>query len=109
MKAADVYFTDLRTAFNQGLLIKLRRLIDAAGFGTIDFADQYAAIKIHFGEPGNLAFLRPNFAATVADTAANPSSPTATRCTSAAARTRSTISNPRTATATPPTPPAATS
>ena len=67
MKPADVYFTDLRTAFNQGLLIKLRRLIDTAGFGTIDFADQYAAIKIHFGEPGNLAFLRPNFAATVAE------------------------------------------
>ena len=31
-----------------------------AGFEDIDFNDQYAAIKIHFGEPGNLAYLRPN-------------------------------------------------
>lgn len=38
-----------------------------AGFETIDFKDKYAAIKIHFGEPGNLSFLRPNFAKTVAD------------------------------------------
>lgn len=29
--------------------------------------DKFVAIKIHFGEPGNLAFLRPNFAKAVAD------------------------------------------
>ncbi len=28
----------------------------------IDFSDKYAAIKIHFGEYGNLAFLCPNYA-----------------------------------------------
>ena len=33
----------------------------------IDFKNKYAAIKIHFGEPGNLAFLRPNYAKAVAD------------------------------------------
>jgi uncharacterized Fe-S center protein len=38
-----------------------------AGIDKIDFSRKYAAIKIHFGEPGNLAFLRPNFAKTVAD------------------------------------------
>jgi uncharacterized Fe-S center protein len=38
-----------------------------AGIGQIDFNRKYTAIKIHFGEPGNLAFLRPNFAKTVAD------------------------------------------
>lgn len=38
-----------------------------AGFETIDFTDKYAAIKIHFGEYGNLAFLRPNYARVVAD------------------------------------------
>ena len=27
----------------------------------IDFEGKFAAIKIHFGEPGNLSFLRPNF------------------------------------------------
>ena len=39
----------------------------SAGFETIDFEDHYAAIKIHFGEYGNLAFLRPNYARVVAD------------------------------------------
>ncbi|MEG2002981.1 MAG: DUF362 domain-containing protein, partial [Clostridia bacterium] len=29
--------------------------------------DKYSVIKIHFGEPGNLAFLRPNYAKVVAD------------------------------------------
>ena len=37
-----------------------------AGIGKIDFENKYAAIKMHFGEPGNLAFLRPNYAAVVA-------------------------------------------
>ena len=46
---------------------KLKRLILKAGIGQIDFQDKYAAIKIHFGEPGNLSYLRPNFAKTVAD------------------------------------------
>ena len=38
-----------------------------AGMGQIDFEDKFAAIKLHFGEPGNLAFLRPNWAKAVAD------------------------------------------
>ena len=36
---------------------KLERLIKTAGMGNIDFKDKYAAIKMHFGEYGNLAFL----------------------------------------------------
>ena len=39
----------------------------AAGIGNIDMEKKMVAIKIHFGEPGNLAFLRPNWAKTVAD------------------------------------------
>jgi uncharacterized Fe-S center protein len=49
------------------LLEKLDTLIVKAGIGQIDFKEKYVAIKIHFGEPGNLSFLRPNFAKTVAD------------------------------------------
>ena len=33
----------------------------------IDFTNKYAAIKIHFGELGNLSYLRPNYAKVVAD------------------------------------------
>lgn len=42
-------------------------MIRRAGIEQIDFKQKFVAIKIHFGEPGNLAFLRPNFAKTVAD------------------------------------------
>jgi uncharacterized Fe-S center protein len=67
MGTSKVYFTDMRTTVGESLLVKLDRLIQKAGIGGIDFKQKYAAIKIHFGEPGNLAFLRPNFAKVVAD------------------------------------------
>ncbi|MGN8630475.1 DUF362 domain-containing protein [Blautia sp. HCP3S3_G3] len=67
MEKAKVYYTNMRTGFNDGLLDKLRRLILKAGIDQIDFEGKYTAIKIHFGEPGNLAFLRPNYAKVVAD------------------------------------------
>lgn len=66
MGKSKVYFTNMRTSFNENLPQKLERLIKTAGIGEIDFDKKYAAIKIHFGEPGNLAFLRPNYAAVVA-------------------------------------------
>ena len=67
MSASKVYFTDLRTRNDESLLSKLNRLLAAAGMGDIDFDGKYAAIKIHFGELGNLSFLRPNYAKVVAD------------------------------------------
>jgi len=67
MNVSNVYFTDLRVRNGDNLLTKLQRLIKTAGIGNIDFTDKYVAIKIHFGEPGNLAFLRPNYAKAVAD------------------------------------------
>lgn len=65
--ASKVYFTDMRTRNDQCLQDKLLKLIRKAGFDSIDFKDHYAAIKLHFGELGNLAFLRPNWAKTVVD------------------------------------------
>lgn len=67
MSASAVYFTNLRAKSGDNLLQKLERLIDKAGMGDIDFAGKYVAIKIHFGEPGNLAYLRPNYAKVVVD------------------------------------------
>jgi uncharacterized Fe-S center protein len=67
MNPAKIYFTDMRCKVGESLLVKLDRLIVRAGIGTIDFNQKYTAIKIHFGEPGNLAFLRPNFSRVVAD------------------------------------------
>ena len=67
MEKSKVYFTTFKTSYTENLLDKLRRLIMTAGIREIDFQDKYAAIKIHFGELGNLAFLRPNYAKVVAD------------------------------------------
>ena len=67
MEVSNVYFTDLRVKNGDNLLTKLQRLIKTAGIGNIDFTDKYVAIKMHFGEPGILAFLRPNYAKAVAD------------------------------------------
>ena len=49
------------------MLTKLERLIRRAGIADIDFEGKFTAIKIHFGEPGNLAYIRPNYAARVVD------------------------------------------
>ena len=65
MEKSKVYFTTMKTSFSENLPQKLERLIKTAGIGNIDFTDKYAAIKMHFGEPGTLAFLRPNYAAVV--------------------------------------------
>ena len=67
MEKSKVYFTNMRTRMNVNLQEKLARLIKKAGIGTIDFNQKYVAVKMHFGEPGNLAYLRPNYAKTVVD------------------------------------------
>ena len=65
MEKSKVYFTTMRAKVGDSLLNKLTRLIKKAGIGDIDFDGKYTAVKIHFGEPGNLAYLRPNYAKTV--------------------------------------------
>ena len=67
MKQAMVYYTDFRTKLGEGLPTKLKRLIRAAGIGDMDMDGKFVAIKMHFGELGNLGFLRPNYAKAVAD------------------------------------------
>lgn len=61
-----VFFTNLRTRPNQGLLQKLEALVLAAGLDDLPLKGSLVALKVHFGEPGNLAFLRPNYVAVVA-------------------------------------------
>lgn len=61
MDKSAVYFTNLRTG-GKSLLDKMENLITKAGMFDIDFDKKFTAIKIHFGEPGNLAYIRPNYA-----------------------------------------------
>lgn len=67
MGKSKVYFTDMKAKPGENLQMKLKRLMKKAGIETIDFEDKYVAIKMHFGERGNLAYLRPNYARTVVD------------------------------------------
>ena len=65
MPVSKVYFTDMRTHFGESLPQKLERLIRTAGITSLPLEDSFAAIKIHFGEPGNVAFLRSAYAESV--------------------------------------------
>ena len=67
MEKAKVYFDDFRAPVGTSVLKKLDRLIRKAGMEEMDFQRKLVAIKMHFGEPGNLTFLRPNYAKVVAD------------------------------------------
>lgn len=68
MEKSKVYFSDFRTkAFGDGLPSKLKTLMRRAGIGEIDFENKFVAIKMHFGELGNISYLRPNYAKAVAD------------------------------------------
>jgi len=65
--SSKVYFTDFRCHDGNNRLDKLRKLCLAAGIWNIDFDGKFVAVKMHFGEYGNLSFLRPNYAKTIVD------------------------------------------
>lgn len=65
MKKSKVYFTNLRVKPRNNLLDKLQNLVLRAGIKNIDFNEKFVALKIHFGEAGNLAYIRPNYVARI--------------------------------------------
>lgn len=68
MEKAKVYFTDFHTeAFGDGLPTKLKKLMKKAGIADLDLEGKFVAIKMHFGELGNISYLRPNYARAVVD------------------------------------------
>ncbi|MBE5802325.1 MAG: DUF362 domain-containing protein [Clostridiales bacterium] len=67
MEKSKVFFTNFRTTPEKNILQKLRNLIEKAGMPTMDLDGKFTAVKIHFGEPGNMAFLRPNYVRVVVD------------------------------------------
>ena len=67
MEKSKVYFIDLRTKPGDSLITKLQRLCVVGGFNDLDLDGKFVAIKMHFGELGNLAFLRPNYAKAIVD------------------------------------------
>lgn len=67
MEKSKVYFSDFRVGPGSNLLVKLQKVCKAAGIEDIDMEGKFVAIKLHFGELGNLAFIRPNYVKAVAD------------------------------------------
>ena len=67
MEKSKVVYSDFRVNPGSNLMQKLQKVCKAAGFDEIDMQGKFVAIKMHFGEMGNLAFIRPNYAKAVAD------------------------------------------
>ena len=65
--ASKVYLTSLRTGYNNSLLTKIQRLGLAAGLGDIVRKGGLTAVKLHFGERGGTAFIRPVLVRPVVD------------------------------------------
>jgi uncharacterized Fe-S center protein len=62
-----VFFTDLRTTPKRNLLEKLSDLLNRTKIDTKIEQNDLVAIKLHFGELGNTAYLRPVFLRTVVE------------------------------------------
>ncbi|PIE61750.1 MAG: 4Fe-4S ferredoxin [Desulfobacterales bacterium] len=56
---ADVFFMDMTATSRENLPQKLERLVNTAGLGKILCNKDLTAVKVHFGEQGNTAFIRP--------------------------------------------------
>ncbi len=61
MGTSQVYFADLRASTKENLLEKLGRLLDTCGLERMVPSRGLVAIKLHFGETGNTAYVRPIF------------------------------------------------
>jgi len=62
-----VYFSDLKVESGKTLLDKLDILLDRADLSGKIREKDLVAIKLHFGEKGNTAFVRPIFLRRVVD------------------------------------------
>lgn len=59
--AVPVWFADLRSGNRENLFDKLERLLESAGLEQLISPGDLTAIKIHFGEKGGHAYIRPVF------------------------------------------------
>ncbi|SLM28855.1 Ferredoxin (Iron-sulfur cluster-binding protein) [Desulfamplus magnetovallimortis] len=58
---SKVYFTDFKANSRENLPDKLQRMIETAGILDVLDKKDLTAIKLHFGEKGNVAFIRPPY------------------------------------------------
>ena len=58
---STVYFSDMRTSKEGNLFDKIGKLMEKSGLAGFVSSGDLVAVKIHFGEKGNHAFVRPIF------------------------------------------------
>ncbi len=56
---ADVFFIDMTATSRENLPAKLTRLVTTAGLDDALDKNDLTAVKVHFGERGNTAYIRP--------------------------------------------------
>ncbi|RME24575.1 MAG: DUF362 domain-containing protein [Deltaproteobacteria bacterium] len=66
-KTAKVLLHDASASPKKNRLDKLRSLFERAGFGRLISAGDRVAVKVHWGEPGNVGYLHPPYARTVVE------------------------------------------
>ena len=64
---AQVHFADMRAGLRENLHEKLERLTEQAGVAEVVSNGDLVAIKMHFGEKGGHAYIRPTFVRRVVD------------------------------------------
>jgi uncharacterized Fe-S center protein len=64
---STVYFTNLRVSFERNLFQKFEDLLNRTGIEKIVVPGEIVAVKLHFGEPGTTATIRPIFVRRLVD------------------------------------------
>ncbi len=64
---STVYFIDLRATYKESFVSKLGKLLEAAALYRVVKKRDLTAVKLHFGELGNTAFIRPVFIRKIVD------------------------------------------
>ncbi|HPD60587.1 MAG TPA: DUF362 domain-containing protein [Thermodesulfobacteriota bacterium] len=64
---SKVYFSDLKTTTKRNLFTKLEKLLEKVEISSRIKPNRPVAIKLHFGERGNTAFIRPIFLRVIVD------------------------------------------
>lgn len=63
--ASHVYFIDFRATPQNNIMAKLQNLVASAGLSAVVQPRDLVAVKLHFGEMGNAAFVRPIYLRTL--------------------------------------------
>ncbi|MDO9026719.1 MAG: DUF362 domain-containing protein [bacterium] len=65
--SSKVYFSDFSESSQRNIYAKLSDIIDKMPLSKVVAKDELVAVKVHFGERGNTAFVQPHFVRAVVD------------------------------------------